>query len=460
MRIEVGILKSKIITDNPKLLSQLIELYTFAVPGAYFSPAAKRGHWDGKKKFITPTGTFRSGLLNNIVRNLNKIGCKPDIKFNYLNTSINDCIPLIKNLEYRDYQKKIIKDALGKQRVIVKSPTGSGKSLIIAGIIKTLEPIKGVLLVNAVQLATQLYEFFTKDCKLNNIGICFGGNYIYGNIMICTVQSIEKILSTHLEESEILIVDEVHEFANGDVTLAAINSFPSANYRFGFTATVPKDKIAIHNLEGAFGEVLELVDVQDLIEDKFLAKPTINILPIEYEKEDYLSYREIYSKFIINNNFRNNKIRELVDNISKENNKAKILILVQNIEHGKQLETKIEGSRFIQGSDNISVRYGAIRFFTESTRPSTLISTRILQTGISIDSITHYINARGLLSDIATIQALGRSLRTTSEKCEVHVYDFLDSIRYLSQHSNRRIKAYKKEGHTVNILPKVTYVEN
>ena len=64
-------------------------------------------------------------------------------------------------------------------------------------------------------------NFLTKSCNLDNIGLCFGEGYIYGDIMLCTVQSIQKILDTHLKETEVLMVDECHEFANGKTTLAA-----------------------------------------------------------------------------------------------------------------------------------------------------------------------------------------------------------------------------------------------
>ena len=73
MKILVGIQKSKITTDNPKLLNALQRLYTFKVPGAAYTSAYKKRSWDGKQRFISANGTFRSGLLIKILKHLQKI---------------------------------------------------------------------------------------------------------------------------------------------------------------------------------------------------------------------------------------------------------------------------------------------------------------------------------------------------------------------------------------------------
>ena len=60
--------------------------------------------------------------------------------------------------------------------------------------------------------------------------------------------------------------------------------------------------------------------------------------------------------------------------------------------------------------------------------------------------------SRGMKSEIATIQALGRALRRHETKDKVFIYDFLDKEKYLREHSNARKRHYEKEGHKVTIL--------
>ena len=78
-----------------------------------------------------------------------------------------------------------------------------------------------------------------------------------------------------------------------------------------------------------------------------------------------------------------------------------------------------------------------------------MIGTKILQTGINIEEITHLINARGLKSEVATIQALGRALRKHKSKKQVYIYDFMDDAKYLQAHSKARKKYYTQENHEV-----------
>ena len=46
-------------------------------------------------------------------------------------------------------------------------------------------------------------------------------------------------------------------------------------------------------------------------------------------------------------------------------------------------------------------------------------------------------------SEIATVQALGRTLRKHENKSQVYIYDFIDKAPYLGKHSKLRVDAYK-----------------
>jgi superfamily II DNA or RNA helicase len=456
MKIYVKNLKSRIETDNPDLMQALYELYSFKIPGAEYSGAYKRRQWDGKTHFIARNGKFETGLLPRLLVDLKKIDCEPEV----ITESSKEIEPNldydIEGFSYYVYQENLIIDALKHKRGIIKSPTGSGKTLIMAGLIKALEGRKMVILFNAKQLLTQTYDFLTKTCGMDNIGLCFGEGYIYGDIMLCTVQSIEKILDTHLDEAEVLMVDECHEFGNGKTTLAALRSFPKAIYRLGFTATPPRDNIPRYNLEGALGAVLECVNTADLVEEGKLTKPIIQLIDRPYEAsgvDEDLGYLDVYDNYIVYNDNRNQIIKEIVDGIKNKNKEARILILTKSLDHGRTLEDLLGSNcEFLQGCDSIGERYKAISRFRGCRESSILIGTKILQTGVNIEEITHFINARGMKSEIATLQALGRALRTHKSKDKVYVYDFLDKEKYLREHSLSRKRHYKREGHSVEII--------
>jgi superfamily II DNA or RNA helicase len=456
MDIIVNNIDSVIQTDNQELLQSLVSLYSFKVPGAEYTPAYKRRGWDGKKSFISRAGVFKTGLLEDILKDLRAIECIPNIILDS-GTEEPPSVSLIDGFTYYDFQEILIKKALDLHRGVIKSPTGSGKTLIMAGLVKSLIGKKMIILFNAKQLLTQTYEFLTNDCKIKNVGLCFGEGYIYGDIMLCTVQSIEKILDTHLKEAEVLMVDECHEFANGKTTLAAINSFPKAKWRFGFTATPPPENIPKHSLRGALGPTIQEVTTSALVEDEKLAKPIIQLINRSYSAsgaDENMTYLEIYDEFIVNNESRNNQIKEIVNDIRKNTGRSRILILTKSLAHGRALE-KLLGDgqvQFLEGADGLGDRYKSISKFRRSRGSSTLIGTKILQTGINIEEITHFINARGMKSEIATIQALGRALRAHETKPIVYIYDFLDKEKYLKNHARSRRRHYEKEGHEVRIL--------
>jgi superfamily II DNA or RNA helicase len=458
MKILVDTLNSQIETDNPEILDALYRLYSEKAPGYQYSPAYKRRQWDGNVHFIARNGTFRTGLLDRVLEDLKKIDCEPELVYNHAITSewYHHEMIQIDGFKYYDYQKELIEVALDKKRGIVKSPTGSGKTLIMAGIVKALSGRKMVLLFNAKQLLTQSYDFLTKTCGMKNIGLCYGEGYIDGDIMLCTVQSIERILDTHLEEAEVLMVDECHEFANGKTTLAALRSFPKALYRIGFTATPPSDTIPKLNLEGSLGPVWSVVDTASLVDSGKLTKPLIQIIERPYTAsgmDEDMSYLEAYDEYIVYNEERNKIIKDVVDDIKSKNKNSRILILTKSLDHGRTLEDLLGGNcEFLQGCDSVGERYEAISRFRGCRESSILIGTKILQTGVNIEEITHLINARGMKSEIATLQALGRALRRHDSKEKVFIYDFLDKEKYLREHSLARKRHYSKEGHEVQVI--------
>lgn len=454
MELEIGNLKSRLLTDNPKVLEAFWDKYGYFVDGYKYVPSYRSHKWDGKKRYFTKGGQFRTGLLPRILKDLELIGCK-DIKLiQPKDQTITPIVLKVKNFEYRDYQEEAILECITRKRLIVESPVGSGKTLIMAGLVKSINE-KTVILFGEKGILNQTYEFF-KSCGIKSLGVNSGEGYIYGDVMLSTVQSIDKILDTHLQQAKVLIVDEAHQFCKGEMRVAAIEAFPNAIYRAGFTATVPSEKSDIHGrltLEGAFGEVYSTRSISDLIADGKLAKPIIQI--VEYSPKDIdetLNYIDQYDKHIINSDERNNKIITIANSIIDKNSNSKILILVKNLEHLSILKDRIKNCYTVEGKDSLEDRYDTIKAFIKPGKSSCLIGTNVMQTGISINEITHMINARGLKGEIPTIQGLGRGIRKSESKVEMYFYDFFDKVPYLDSHSESRIEHYNNLKFEINYV--------
>jgi superfamily II DNA or RNA helicase len=471
MKIFIKNLNSRIETDNPRLLKALVDRYTHSIPGANYSNAYKRGHWDGKKYFIHPrTGEFKTGLLDLVLADLKLIECEPELIYEEPiepNIKIQD--HTFDGWDLHDYQEALVGQALDNKRCVIKSPTGSGKTLIMASVIKAFGPQAKILcLFTKKQLINQTYEFLVKKSpagveltktKEFSVGVSFSEGFEYGNIMLCSVYSLERLIGTPHERPDVLIVDECHEFSKGKLTSEAISSFPTAKYRIGFTATPPTEAIPKFTLQGGLGPVITEVDTSSLIERGMLARPFVQILPLHTSADDHLDmdYRGVYDKYIVNNEMRNQAITSIVETVKAKTPAAKVLILVNSLEHGQNLMQKIPEAKYLQGSDDLRERNKIIKDFKTKNEFKVLIGTKILETGVNIPEITHFINARGLLSEIATIQALGRALRLNDFSEKVYVYDFYDEVKYLSTHSRKRKSTYKNQGHVIEVLPRIEY---
>lgn len=444
MKIYVGSTNSLLETDNEEILKALIHIYTVEYPGSYF---IKKTHanWDGKKRFVTPKGVFKTGLLPRIIANLEKVDIKPTIEYhsNISNVEYHD--DLLEKYTLFEDQVDLLQRLIIAGRGICNAPTGSGKSIIMAAMIALWNSLgkNNILIVTSrKQLVSQLYTFF--DSCLPNVGVCYGEGFVPGKTMVASIGSIERIVDDTYKP-DLVLVDEIHEFSGGKTSLAKIEEI-DCYHKFGFTATVPKDLFSRLTVEGTFGSVIVGSTTQELTMKGRIPVAKINIYNCKHEEfgsED--SYLETYQKKVINNRERNALICSMVDSIISTNRNAKILLLVKNISHIDNLVKLLPDAVVIQGSDDIQSRYDKIKIFLE--KKNVIIGTTVMQTGINIPELTDFINARALKSEIATIQAIGRMLRGSNT---VTIHDIKDDCKYLKKHFKERLAAYEKEGHTIN----------
>lgn len=428
-------------TDNFKLLKALGKKYRCKSPGCEFSTAYKRGHWDGYTYFFNPkTGKFGTGLLYSILEDLEYL------EYSYTLSDSRPTLPLedgtLEDYTPRDYQQKLIDEAAELRSCIIKAPTGAGKTIIIASLLKQLSGKTGLLFFNKKQLLKQTSEFLTK-CGIEH-GVAFGDGVDIQPLTLVTIQSIDKVIDTHLKDSEFIMFDEIHEFAKGKVAKKVLSSFPNATYRIGLSATPPRDRHSKLTLTSFLGKQIEHVTAKELTEEGYLTTPSIQLIElpdVDDSETTGKTYQEIYDEFIVDYDYRNELIVNIVSKITDDN--AKILILTKNLAHAKYFKEKIPGSYQLEGKDSLEDRDKTLQKFLEKKGPSVIIGTIIFQTGIDIPELTHLVNARGLKSEIATVQALGRTLRKHENKSQVYIYDFIDKAPYLGKHSKLRVDAYK-----------------
>jgi superfamily II DNA or RNA helicase len=88
---------------------------------------------------------------------------------------------------------------------------------------------------------------------------------------------------------------------------------------------------------------------------------------------------------------------------------------------------------------------------TSKERIVAIATQQIFNAGINV-MVHNVINAAGGQADHHIIQRVGRGLRTANDKEILNYYDFIFyNNEYLLEHSKKRIKILKNEGHEIII---------
>ena len=128
--------------DDAGIKYELSEYFTFKVPGAEFMPTFRNKMWDGKiRLFNMWTSQLYIGLMGHLEdfcksRDYHLVGQDSVIPKQKFSTEEVVKALLDLNLPFtpRNYQVDAIRDGLNDKRLVMLSPTGSGKSLIIYGL--------------------------------------------------------------------------------------------------------------------------------------------------------------------------------------------------------------------------------------------------------------------------------------------------------------------------------------
>lgn len=456
----------QLLTTDEKLKTTLWDCLRFRERNYFHSRLYKQRLWDGYTEFFKKqTGRFLTGLLPEITAALKHFNVDYEIQdsrteFKFSQTEIDENF-LNQNLpqgfspiKLHDYQVDLINQAIKHKRGIVFAPTSAGKTFILMGILKSLPPKTPTLVLqNRVGLAEQNYAELIK-WNLSNVGKLWGGSVEPNLITVASVQSVSKIEKA-LPKFKVLIVDEIHDMMS-KTPINVYKKLKNAAVRIAISATPfkfgEKDKVQKHQVKGYFGPVLKIkssetgvLTTSQLQERGILSSSNCNFYPINEPNIPYDIYLDAVTRGIAENSYFN----EIVAKLAKKC-KGRTLILVDRIAHGDILNKMLPNSLWVQGKDNSDTRKEVIKLLQKSRKSITAIATQqIFNTGINV-FVHSLINAAGGQADHQIIQRMGRGLRTAKDKEELYYYDFIFNINpYLLEHSKKRIKILKEQGHNV-----------
>jgi len=342
-----------------KSISQELSSYfSFRVPGYQFVPAYKNKLWDG---FIRLYDLRTNQIYHGLVPYIEKF-CAERNYTSEINSEINvtesfslvEAVDFIRTLdlphEIRDYQLNAFVQAVRNRRLLLLSPTASGKSLILYVILRWLQESdykRGLLIVPTTSLVEQMYTDF-ESYGYDSEKYChrqYSGKEKHTNklLTITTWQSIYKNDADYFEQFDFVMGDEAHQFKAKSLT-TILSGCTSAKYRIGTTGTLDGTQTHRLVLEGLFGPVYKATTTSELIDKGQLASFKIKCLILKHNEavckqaRDWDYNTEI--DYIVQNPARNEFIRNLALSLN-----GNTLILFQFVEkHGKDLYSIIKDS--------------------------------------------------------------------------------------------------------------------
>lgn len=365
----------------------------------------------------------------------------------------------------RDYQLAALEPMRRRMsRGIIKAPTGSGKSECAIGLTRLL-PCEWVMLVHRIDLVEQFAQRYLKRTG-ERAGSFTEGRWRQGtcNLTCASFQSVYSTLSRRdaagsragltelLEKAQGLLVDESHAQA-ADTLFAVTQAFESAYYRFGMSGTPlsREDKDSLRTI-GALGPLIHRVPTQVLIDRGVLSHARIRMLKLDQGSPE-TTWRGVHKELVLKSAARNRLVVEMCKQAEKP-----CLTFVGQVKHGSELARQVQATgikaAFTNGKDPLEKRQRKIRELVQGGT-EVLLCTGIFQEGIDIPELRSVVNAAGGQSEVATIQRLGRGMRTCAEegKDTFEMWDVLDGgQKWLARHALARKSSYESEGHEVEVI--------
>ena len=285
-----------------------------------------------------------------------------------------------------------------------------------------------------------------------DVGVLFGDRKEYFKThTICTWQSLLHLLkNTQNNQTEVTIqefldqvvcvmVDECHS-AKADALRTLLSGvFAQVPIRWGLTGTIPKEDYAAQSLFCCIGPLIGKLTASELQEAGYLSNCHVHIKQLV----DYVEYKDYQQelKYLLSTESRLDFLAEMITNIANNGN---TLVLVDRIEPGRTLASKIKDAVFISGSTKAKERKDEYDEFNTSNSKITVATYGIAAVGINIPRIFNLVILEPGKSFVRVIQSIGRGIRKAEDKDYVNIYDITSTCKFAKRHLTKRKQFYKE----------------
>lgn len=457
MKVETGVITSKILESSPEEISSLKKLLT------EFDD-------DGVKTLLYKDNSFPTGILG-FVENA---GFEVDVVNPPERLAIRDIkvdSEILNGISLRDYQVSAVRKSMYFKRGIIEACTGSGKTAMIAATIRHMQEIgmckQFVVFVPTGFLMQQHSDNFEEwGLSVGRVG--YGNKYKPGfDVYVSVIDSAYKAINTEhcpwAADADALILDEAH-YTKSQKWFSVCSACEKAEVRLAFTATAFENPEVCSyedlQLMGQTGQVLMEVKSSELRRRGLLADPLLCFIRTKSKRILMKNWTVAYRTGIVYNKVRNSIISSIAASCYR--GRFKVLTFVSQKKHGEKLceLTAKEGveSVLVQGGGKVKIYSpsGAVsnhkwdisdlaRYVNEN-ESAAVFATTVLDEGIDVPIINVLIMAGGMKKYRRTVQRLGRGMRAKKGQNRVFVFDFWDQQHFfLANQSKYREWTYKRE---------------
>ena len=307
-------------------------------------------------------------------------------------------------------------------------PTGSGKSFLIAEIIRAINGKNKELRILVVSHRKEIIEQNVREFQaLTNlpVGIVSAGlgRKDRRNITFANIQSLFRTPG----EWDVILADEAHLISQKSNSMyqALLKANPTASV-VGLTATPMRlDKSVLVGADGIFTEIAYEITMTELIAKGFLA-PLISVCDAQIDTtgikkvagDFHQGELELVTRPLVHEHAR------AIHNRTKQ--RSKVLVFCTGIKHTEEMAAAL-GGKAITGDMPDMLRSLYIDQFARGEFKY-LCNCEILITGFNVPSIDCVALVRATQSLGLYIQAVGRGSRTAPEKKDCLILDFGGNI--------------------------------
>lgn len=321
----------------------------------------------------------------------------------------------------------------GKNKSLVISATGTGKTFLSAFDVQQFEPERMLFIVHREQILQKSLKDFQKVLQFaDSEGLIYhsGADLKGKKYIFATIQTISRDYNLNLFPDDFfdyILIDEVHK-AGADSYKKVINYFKPEFY-LGMTAT--PERTDGQNIYELFDyNIAYEIRLQDALDNDMLC-PFIYYGVKDIEVEGCL----IDENTTIANLTSDERVRHILSKIEfygVSGTSVKGLIFCSSKQEAHELAVKLNQQgkrcRALTGDDNIETRNGVVAQL-ENGELDYILTVDIFNEGIDIPSVNQVVMLRNTQSSIVFVQQLGRGLRKHESKEYVTIIDFIGNYK-------------------------------